>query len=72
MLWISGVSYALGATGRLNINPKPQRLFCTPANGHIGSRELFEILNEKFDNAIITAEQAIAEIVRVLPKKFPC
>ena len=72
MLWISGISYAVSAVGRGDVNTKYQRPFCSPKNGYIGSKELFEILNEKYAGVNITAEDAIAEIMKELPKRFPC
>jgi hypothetical protein len=72
MLWISGVSYAVSAVGRGDVNVKYERPFCTPGNRYIGSKVLFEILNAKYEGVTITAEQATAEIMKKLPEKFPC
>jgi hypothetical protein len=72
MLWISGISYAVSAVGRGDIDRKFERPFCSPENGYIGSKELFEILNEKYAGVTITAEEATAEIMNELPKRFPC
>ena len=72
MLWISGISYAVSAVGRGDVYVKYERPFCTPENRSIESKILFEILNEKYQGATITAEQATAEIMKNLPEKFPC
>ena len=72
MLWVSGISYAVSAIGRGDVSAAYDRPFCTPENGYIGSKELFEILNEKFAGVNITPEEATAEIMKELPKRFSC
>jgi hypothetical protein len=46
MLWVSGFSYAVDAIGRMELAEPLQKPFCSPENGFIGSKVLFEILNE--------------------------
>jgi hypothetical protein len=72
MLWVSGFSYAIEAVGKGKVNAPYKRSFCSPKNGYIGSKALFEILNEKFSGQTITSEQATAEIMKQLPIRFAC
>lgn len=73
MLWVSGFSYAVDAMAERRINVSSYKQpFCSPENGYIGARVLFEILNERFVGQTITSEQATAEIMKQLPKRFPC
>jgi hypothetical protein len=73
LLWVSGFSYAVDAMGERRINVSSHKqTFCSPENGYIGSRVLFEILNERFAGQTITSEQATEEIMKQLPKRFPC
>ena len=72
MLWVSGFSYAVNAIGKGGNGNNGSRSFCSPENGFIGSKVLFEILNARFEGKTITSEQATAEIMDQLPKIFPC
>jgi hypothetical protein len=72
MLWVSGFSDAIDAIGKMELEAPRQKPFCSPENGFIGSKALFEILNERFMGQIITSEQATGEIMKQLPKRFPC
>ena len=72
MLWISGFSYAVDAIGNGLIEANQGRPFCSPENGYIGSKVLFEILNERFAGQVITSKQATGEIMKQLPRRFPC
>jgi len=72
MIWVSGFGYALSAVGRMPDEPNHKRRFCTPKNGYIGSKEIMEILNKKFEGQTITSEQATAEIIKEIPSKYPC
>ena len=71
LLWVSGFSYALDAMGRIN-RARGAGLFCTPEDGYIGSKDLFEILNEKHEGMSISTEQATQTIMVFIPRKFKC
>jgi len=72
LTWVSGFGYALDAIGRITIEHNQTRVFCTPVDGYIGSKELLEILNAKFAGQTITSEEATVEIMDKLPSRYPC
>ena len=72
LTWVSGFGYALNAIGKMPDGQNHKRRFCTPINGYIGSKEILEILNDKFEGQTITSEQATAEIIEKIPGKYPC
>jgi len=72
MIWVSGFGYALSAVGRIPDETDHKRRFCTPQNGYIGSKEILEILNEKFAGETISSEQATVEIMDKISDKYPC
>ncbi len=72
LTWVSGFGYALEAIGKMPDGPNHKRRFCSPINGYIGSKEILEILNAKFEGQTITSEQATAEIIDKIPSRYPC
>ncbi len=72
MLWVSGFSYAVGGIGKTITETQHQRSFCSTENRFISSKDLLEILNEKFMGQIISSKQATEEIMKELPKRSPC
>jgi hypothetical protein len=70
--WVSGWSYALTAVAREQSRLGGPRLFCPTGRGHVESRILLTILNERFKGQRVTAEQASSAIWQGLSKHYPC
>lgn len=70
--WISGFSYALTETSRDSKKTGIRGAFCAPTNGYIGSKELLEILNEKYAGKTISSEVASSTLLQGVKLRFPC
>jgi hypothetical protein len=70
--WVSGWSYALTTVAREQSRLGSDRLFCLTGRGHVESRVLLTILNERFKGQRATAEQASSAIWQGLIKHYPC
>ena len=70
--WVSGWSYALSAVSREQSRRGGERILCPTGRGHVESRVLLTILNERFKGQRVTAEQASAALWEGLPRHYPC
>jgi hypothetical protein len=72
LVWISGFSYALPYTSRVTREQGKSGIYCAPSSGHIGSKELLEILNGQFEGKRITSEMASTALLIGVRRRFPC
>ena len=62
LTWISGFAYARDSLYRRND--------CLGSQGQVGSKDLVEVLNDKFKGEDITAEKATAALDRYLSRRY--
>jgi hypothetical protein len=71
LIFVSGISYALTASNLELQQAGQKNFYCLKGSDSIGSKLLFDILNDKHDGNI-SSEQAIETIVQGLKKRYPC
>lgn len=71
-VWLSGLAYGLTGYGVALETAGRARFFCLPGDESVDASMLVEILNQRADGQMLSAEAATTEAIRGLQARFPC
>lgn len=72
LLWVSGFSHALTEVAKEAKKLGMRGAYCLPSAGHIGSKELLDILNVGYAGQTISSETASSALLIGVRQRFPC
>ena len=72
LTWISGFSYALTESAKEMRKLGLYGPYCLPSSGVIGSKEIVEVLNERFAGTTITSEIAAGAAMQKIKVTYSC
>jgi hypothetical protein len=69
LIWISGFSYAINEIAKQSGS---SNVYCLPSSRYIDSKELLEILNQRYQGKTISTEVASSTLLTGVRERFPC